>query len=173
MDPAMRRTPGVPRLRAGSRPTDVVRPAATVGFISGGLLVLWSAYIHFHLWNEPQGYRHISVIGPLFLFQSIGGLVLGIVVVAARRVWAAICGIGYAIATLVGFLLSVELAHGLFSFKETWAAPFADQALGVEIAIVVVLGLTAVLCLAGAGRPTAGNGVSSADAGRRTDRPRV
>ena len=60
---------------------------------------------------------------------------------AARRVWAAICGIGYAIATLVGFLLSVELTNGLFNFKETWAAPFADQALGVEIAIVVVLAI--------------------------------
>jgi hypothetical protein len=76
-------------------------------------------------------------------------------VVAVRRVWVAILGIGYAISTLVGFLLSVGLTDGLFNFKETWAAPFADQALGVEIAIVVVLGLTAVLCVAGTGRRTA------------------
>jgi hypothetical protein len=131
-----------------------VRLAATVGFAVGGLLILWSAYIHFHLWNEPQGYRHISIIGPLFLLQSIGGLVVAIVVAAVRRVWAAICGIGYAVSTLVGFLLSVGLTDGLFNFKETWAAPFADLALAVEIAIVVVLGLTAVLCLAGSGRRT-------------------
>jgi hypothetical protein len=51
--------------------------AATVAFVIGGLLVLWSAYIHFHLWDETDGYRHISVIGPLFLLQSIGGLVVG------------------------------------------------------------------------------------------------
>lgn len=115
-----------------SRAPRVVSLAATLGFAVGGLLVLWSAYIHFHLWNEPQGYRHISVIGPLFLLQSIGGLVVGLAVVAVRRVWAAICGIGYAISTLVGFLLSVGLTDGLFNFKETWAAPFADQALALR-----------------------------------------
>jgi hypothetical protein len=132
-----------------------LRLGATVGFAVGGLLVLWSAYIHFHLWDEPQGYRHISVIGPLFLLQAIGGLMVALAVVAVRRVWVAILGIGYAISTLVGFLLSVGLTDGLFNFKETWDAPFADQALGVEIAIVVVLGLTAVICIAGTGRRTA------------------
>ena len=154
------------------RAPGVLRWAATVGFVGGGLLVLWSAYIHFHLWNEPQGYRHISIIGPLFLLQSIGGLVVALAVVTARRVWAAICGIGYAIATLVGFLLSVDLTDGLFNFKESWAAPFAHQALGVEIAIVVVLPLTAALCIAG-GRAAVGSEVSSPVASRRRDRPRV
>jgi hypothetical protein len=147
--------------------------AATVGFAGGGLLVLWSAYIHFHLWNEPQGYRHISVIGPLFLLQSIGGLVVAIAVVAVRRVWVAICGIGYALSTLVGFLLTVGLTDGLFNFKETWAAPFADQALAIEIAVVVVLTLTAVLCIAGSRRGTVAAGVSSPGASRRRDRPLV
>jgi hypothetical protein len=156
-----RRTPGA------------IRWAATVGFVGGGLLVLWSAYIHFHLWNESQGYRHISIIGPLFLLQSIGGLVVALAIVAARRVWAALCGIGYAIATLVGFLLSVDLTDGLFNFKETWAAPFAHQALGVEIAIVAVLALTAVLCLAGSGRAGPEREISSPVATRRRDRPRV
>jgi hypothetical protein len=155
------------------RTPKAVSMAATVGFAAGGLLVLWSAYIHFHLWNEPQGYRHISVIGPLFLLQSIGGLVVGLAVVAVRRVWVAICGIGYALSTLVGFLLTVGLTDGLFNFKETWAAPFADQALGIEIAAVVVLTLTTALCVAGAGRGTPAPGVSSPDASRRKDRPRV
>jgi hypothetical protein len=146
--------------------------AATLGFAVGGLLVLWSAYIHFHLWNEPQGYRQLSVIGPLFLLQSIGGLVVGLAVVAVRRVWVAICGIGYAVSTLVGFLLTVGLTDGLFSFKETWAAPFADQAFAIEIAVVVVLALTATLCVARAGRGQAAAGVSPG-ASRRRDRSRV
>ena len=147
--------------------------AATVGFVAGGLLILWSAYIHFHLWNEPDGYRQISIIGPLFLLQSIGGLVVAIAVVAVRRVWVAICGIGYAVSTLVGFLLTVELADGLFNFKETWAAPFAHEALAVEIAIVVVLALTAVLCIAGTRRAGAATEVSPPTASLRRDRPRV
>jgi hypothetical protein len=153
--------------------TSAVRLASTVGFAAGGVLVLWSAYIHFHLWNEPQGYRHISIIGPLFLLQSIGGLVVGVTVVAVRRVWAAICGIGYAVSTLVGFLLSVGLTDGLFNFKETWAAPFADQALAIEIAVVVVLALTAALCVAGAGRGAVTTDVSPPGVSRRRDRPRV
>jgi hypothetical protein len=128
--------------------------AATAAFVLGGLLVVWSAYIHFHLWDEAQGYRHISVIGPLFLLQSIGGLVVGVLVIAVRRVWAALAGMGFAASTLVGFLLSVGLTDGLFNFKETWAAPFAHQAFGIEIAIIVVLLLAGTLCLIGSAPST-------------------
>lgn len=146
---------------------------ATAGFAAGGLLMLWSAYIHFHLWDEPLGYRSIPIIGPLFLLQAVGGLVLGLAVIAVRRVWSAICGIGYAISTLVGFLLSVELTKGLFNFKESWAAPFAHQALAIEIAAVVVLALAAALCVAGARRSAVTTGLSSPDASRQRDRSRV
>lgn len=76
-------------------------------------------------------------------------------------------------ATLVGFLLTVELADGLFNFKETWAAPFAHEALAVEIAIVVVLALTAVLCIACTRRAGAASAVSPPAASLRRDRPRV
>ena len=51
----------------------------------GGALLLWSAFIHFHLWNEPDGYRSIPTIGPLFLLQSISRAVIGVGVVAVRR----------------------------------------------------------------------------------------
>jgi hypothetical protein len=135
----------------GSRPVGV---AATAAFVAGGLLVLWSAYIHFHLWDETDGYRHISVIGPLFLLQAIGGLVVAILIVAVRRVWVALAGIGFAASTLVGFLLSVGLNKGLFNFKETWAAPFADQAFALEIAIIAVLLIAGALCLVGSASTT-------------------
>jgi hypothetical protein len=135
----------------GSRSVGLV---ATAAFVIGGLLVLWSAYIHFHLWDETNGYRHISVIGPLFLLQAIGGLVVAILIVAVRRVWVALAGIGFAASTLVGFLLSVGLSQGLFNFKETWAAPFADQAFAIEIAIAAVLLIAGGLCLAGSASTT-------------------
>jgi hypothetical protein len=96
------------------RPIDL---AATVAFVVGGLLIIWSSYIHFHLWDETDGYRSIKTIGPLFLLQSIAG-----------------------------FLISVS--HGLFGFKDSWSAPFAHQAFAIEIAIIVVLGIAGVLCLA-------------------------
>ena len=130
MGPVMQTPPGLPLLRAGSDAPRAVSWAATVGFVGGGLLVLWSAYIHFHLWTRPTatGTSRSSVPSSCSSRSAVSWSAMA--VVAVRRVWAAICGIGYAISTLVGFLLTVELANGLFNFKETWAAPFADQALG-------------------------------------------
>jgi hypothetical protein len=134
--------------RGPGRGTRPVNLAATAAFVVGGLLVLWSAYIHFHLWGETDGYRQISIIGPLFLVQSIGGLILGLLVIGVRRLWTAIAGAGFGISTLIGFLLTVGLPKGLFNFKESWLAPFAKQAFGIEIAITVVLLLAGALCLA-------------------------
>ncbi len=133
--------------------------AGTVSFVVGGLLLVWSAYIHFHLWGETDGYRSIATIGPLFLLQSIAGLVIGLGVIAIRRFWAAVIGIGFALTTLVGFLLSVT--HGLFGFQETWLAPFAQQAFGIEVAATVVLIAAALLSLAGSS-PHARAGASPA-----------
>jgi hypothetical protein len=126
------------------RPVDL---AATGAFVVGGALLVWSAYIHFHLWNEPDGYRSIPTIGPLFLLQSIAGLVIGIGVVAVRRLWAAVIGFGFALTTIAGFLLSV--AVGLFGFKDSWLAPYAKQAFTIEVLAVVVLIAAAALCLVG------------------------
>jgi hypothetical protein len=126
------------------RPVDL---AATAAFAVGGLLLIWSAYIHFHLWNEQDGYRTIPTIGALFLLQSITGLVIGVGVAAVRRLWAAVIGIGFALATIAGFLLSV--AHGLFGFKDSWLAPFAKQAFIIELLAAAVLVAAAALCLVG------------------------
>ncbi len=126
------------------RPVDL---AATATFVVGGLLLVWSAYIHFHLWSETDGYRSIPTIGPLFLLQSIAGLAIGIGVVAVRRLWAAAVGIGFALTTIAGFLVSV--ARGLFGFKDSWLAPFAKEAFTVEVLAAVVLIAAAALCLVG------------------------
>jgi hypothetical protein len=121
--------------------------AATAAFAVGGLLLVCSAYIHFHLWSETNGYRSIPTIGPLFLLQSIAGLVIGVGVVAVRRLWAAVIGIGFALSTMAGFLISV--AHGLFGFKDSWLAPFAKEAFTIEVVAAAVLVIAAALCLIG------------------------
>jgi hypothetical protein len=76
-------------------------------------------------------------------------VVLAIVIVAVRRVWVAVAGAGFGVSTIVGFLLTVGLTKGLFNFKESWSAPFADQAFGIEIALTVVLLIAGALCLTG------------------------
>jgi hypothetical protein len=127
--------------RGSRQPTDL---AATLAFVLGAALIIWSGSIHLDLWNS--GYRNIGTIGTLFMLQFIGGLVVGLVVLVARRVWAALVGIGFGLSTIGGFLLSVT--HGLFGFKDSWAAPFAKEAFAVEISIVVVLTIAGALCLA-------------------------
>jgi hypothetical protein len=117
--------------------------AATAAFFAGGVLVIWLSYIHFHLWQD--GYRHIATIGPLFLVQSIAGLLIGLLVIAIRRVWSALLGIGFVLVTMAGFLISVE--HSLFGFTDSWAAPFAGLAFTIEIATVAALAVAAVVCL--------------------------
>jgi hypothetical protein len=118
-----------------AKPGPVTKPKGatmTAAFIAGGILINWLSCIHFHLWDI--GYRHIATIGPLFLLQSIAGLLIGLLVIATRRVYTAVVGIGFALATMVGFLISVE--HGLFGFKQSWAAPFAGLAFTVEIVTI-------------------------------------
>jgi hypothetical protein len=117
--------------------------AANAAFFAGGVLVMWLSYIHFHLWLD--GYRHIATIGPLFLVQSIAGLLVGLLLIAVRRVGTALLGIGFALATMGGFLISVE--HGLFGFTDSWAAPFAGLAFIIEIASAAALFVAAVACL--------------------------
>ena len=109
-------------------------------------MIIWLGYIHFHLW-QSVGYRRIPTIGPLFLVQSIAGVVIGLLVIATRRVWAALLGAGFAVATLAGFLISV--LNGLFNFKDSWSAPYAHLAFEVEIATVAVLALAGALCIVG------------------------
>jgi hypothetical protein len=126
-----------------SRPS---RISATTAFVVGGLLLVWSSYIHFHLWQKI-GYRHIPTIGPLFIVQSIVGLMMGVLVIGVRRIWAAVLGAGFALSTLIGFLITVE--HGLFGFRDQWSAPFAEQAFAIEVAAILVLGVGTAICLVG------------------------
>jgi hypothetical protein len=134
--------------------------AATCAFVVGGALLVWSAFIHFHLWHD-ENYHAIATIGPLFLLQSIAGLLIGLAVVAVRRLWVAVIGAGFALSTVAGFLITIE--HGLFGFKDSWQAPFAHEAFVVELAAIVVLGAAAVLSFIGsAPRTPAGAPVSGA-----------
>ena len=71
---------------------------------------------------------------------------LVLLVIALRRVWTAIVGLGFAAATLAGFFISVE--HGLFGFQDSSSAPFAHESLIIEICSIVVLMIAGALCFA-------------------------
>lgn len=108
--------------------------------IGGGFLV-WSAVIHLELWSD--GYKDISVIGPLFLVQGIACIILGVAIVAFR--WLALLAAGAVagVATAGGLLLSVY--DGLFGYTESLSVPYAALSLAVEFTAAFVLLVAAVL----------------------------
>ena len=118
----------------------------------GAAFLVWSAVIHLELWGD--GYSDISVIGPLFLAQGIGCIILGVAIVAFRRLALLAAGAVAGAATAVGLLLTVHV--GLFGYTESLTVPYATLSLAVEFTAAFVLVLaTGLLALGAHGRTAA------------------
>ena len=74
----------------GALESQAARAAVLVLAATGAGFLAWSGVIHLELWSD--GYKDISVIGPLFLVQGIAGIVLAAAVVALR--WLALLAAG-------------------------------------------------------------------------------
>jgi hypothetical protein len=141
--------------RAGALQSRIARAAVlALAGIGAGFLV-WSAVIHLELWAD--GYKDISVIGPLFLVQAIACIILAVAIVAFRRLALIAAGAVAGVATAVGLLLTASV--GLFGYVESLSVPYAELSLAVEFTAAFVLLVAAfVLALAeparAAGRPS-------------------
>ena len=159
----MNRTPTVPRPAATARresfprrsarllasgPARLTSPlarwAVTVLAVAGAALLAWSGVIHLQLWSD--GYRDISVIGPLFLLQGIASIVLAVALAALRRLALLAAGAALAAATATGLLLSASI--GLFGYTESLAVPYAELSLAVEFTAAAVLAAAVAIVLA-------------------------
>ncbi len=120
------------------------RWAVNILAVLGAALMAWSGVIHLQLWSE--GYRNISVIGPLFLIQGAGGIALAVVLAVFRRVGLMAAGAGMMAATAAGLLLSAGI--GLFGFRESLAVPDAGSSLAAEFASAAVLAAASAIVLA-------------------------
>jgi hypothetical protein len=109
--------------------------------VAGGALLVWSGIIHLILWAD--GYKDIATIGPLFLAQGVGCIVLGLVVAVFRWLALLLAGGVTLAATAVGLLLSVHV--GLLGYRESLAVPYAMLSLQVEFTGAAVLLVGAVL----------------------------
>jgi hypothetical protein len=121
------RRPGALRSRA-------LRAGVFVLSATGAGFLVWSAVIHLELWAD--GYRDISVIGPLFLVQGIACILIAVAVVAFRWLALLVVGAVTGIATAVGLLLSVNI--GLFGYTESLAVSYAKLSLAVEFTAAFV-----------------------------------
>src|ERR1700722_15785929 len=129
--------------RPGALNSRIARWTVLVLAATGAAFLIWSAVIHLMLWSD--GYKDISVIGPLFLVQAIVCIVLAVAILALR--WLVLLAVGAAtgVATAAGLLLSVYV--GLFGYTESLAVPYAALSLAVEFTAAFVL-LVAVCVLA-------------------------
>jgi hypothetical protein len=120
------------------------RWAASLLALAGAALLVWSGVIHLQLWGD--GYRDISVIGPLFLAQGMGSIGLALVLVLFRWLVLMAAGAVTLAATAGGLLLRVYA--GVFGYRESLAVPYAETSLVVEFTGAVVLLAAALLLLA-------------------------
>jgi hypothetical protein len=136
----------VPRPRAGELQRDRpdAGPAAGGGprGVAANLLlglavaaVLLAADVHFELWAD-QNFRQVPTIGPLFLLDAVGGLVIGVLALAWRHWLPVLAVIGFGAATVGAFWLSVTV--GLFGLHET--------ATGTPQVVCEIAEITAVVC---------------------------
>jgi hypothetical protein len=138
--------------RPGTLESRAARLAVLALTATGAGFLVWSGVIHLELWSD--GYKDISVIGPLFLVQGIGTILLGVVIVALRWLALLVAGAIAGVATAVGLLLTVYV--GLFNYQESLAVPYATLSLAVEFTAAFVLLVAAVLLAFAAPVKTAG-----------------
>ena len=100
--------------------------------VVGAGLTAYSGYIHLYLWGrQPYPYSAIPTIGPLFLLQGIVGILLGVLVVATRRLYAVLLAAGFMVVSIAALVIDVQF--GMFGFQDSWAAPYVTGTLRYEI----------------------------------------
>lgn len=133
----------------------LARVAITVLIVAGAALAVYSGYIHLYLWGrQPFPYKDVPTIGPLFLLQGIVAIVIGLLVVITRRLYAVLVGAGLMVLSVAALVFDVEV--GMFGFQDSWSVPYVTSTLYEEIVGAVVLLIAAVVlawpAVAGRGR---------------------
>lgn len=120
--------PSAPPMTAGRR------RAATAARGLTAASVLLSAVVHLELW--AQGMNQVAIIGPAFLVNAVGGLVIALAVLLWWHWLPLLAAVGFGAATLGAFVMSVTV--GLFGVRE--AAGGIPQTLSAvsEVAAVVL-----------------------------------
>lgn len=95
--------------------------------------VLVSAAVHLWLWYD--GFRVLSVIGPLFMLNAIAGVVIAVAVMLWRHWVPLFLAVGFGASTLGAFLISTTV--GLFGLQEIFWGTWQDVAALSEILAVV------------------------------------
>jgi hypothetical protein len=95
--------------------------------------VLVSAAVHLYLWFD--GVRDDDVIGPAFLLNAVGGVVIAALLVGWRHWVPPLLALGFGLSTLAAFVVSATV--GLFGFESTWEGWEVWTAAAAEVVAMV------------------------------------
>jgi hypothetical protein len=116
----------------------LARMAVTLSLFGGAVITLYSGYIHLYLWGrQSYPYSAIPTIGPLFLVQGVAALLIGLLIVFTRRLYAVLLGAGLMVVSAAALVIDVEV--GMFGFQDSWSVPYATSTLYWEIVGAVLL----------------------------------
>lgn len=104
------------------------------------IAVLVSAYVHLYEWLN--GFRHDSVMGPLFAINVISGVVIAVLLFTWKHWLAPFLAFGFGATTLGGFAIATTSA-GLFGTHEKWEGAYVWLA-AVSEAVAIIAGLVAL-----------------------------
>ena len=105
--------------------------------VLAAVAVLVSAGVHQYLWDD--GYKDVDTIGPAFLLNAAGGVVIAVLLLAWSHWVPAFLAVGFGASTLGGFILSTTV--GLFGLEESWEGWYVWVAAGSEVAAILLGGL--------------------------------
>ena len=125
------------------------RPAALVPLAIAAVATLVGGYLHASLFH--RGYAEVDVVGPLFLLNGIGSLVVVLALIFDRVVLFVVGSLAIGIGSIVSILISHNASF--FGFAEGTYDRRATIILAAEVVAVlftVVGGLLALRRTAGA-----------------------
>src|SRR6478735_5930988 len=95
--------------------------------------VLVSAYVHLKEWFD--GFRHVHVIGPLFIVNGVAGIVIAVLLVTWQHWLPAFLAFGFGASTLGGFVIAAT--WGLYGVHEKWQGGYVWAAAISEVIAMV------------------------------------
>ncbi|HEX6150450.1 hypothetical protein [Nocardioides sp.] len=102
--------------------------------VLAAVAVLVSAGVHLYLWND--GYKDLDKIGPAFLLNAVGGVVIAVLLLAWSHWVPAFLALGFGLSTLGAFIISTTV--GLFGLQESWEGWYVWVAAVSEVAAIVL-----------------------------------
>ncbi len=105
------------------------------------IAVLVSAYVHYKLWAD--GMKDLDVVGPAFLLNAVGGVVIAVLLVAWTHWIPGFLTLGFGISTLGAFIISTT-PSGFFDVHEQWVGGYVWSA-AISEAIAILTGVVLLL----------------------------